>query len=183
MKNYTLLFGILAALFLFTFSSCDEDSDDPEVDRLVGEYIITEATLNEGIIIEVPGIPDKTLPAGTPLTANIAAALLESTPCTVNPAGTLIELRQEGTVFYTCTGEDTEEQRGTWAVNAERTNLELRIVISDTNVTLDLSNLTESGATVSGDVVLPLPANVIDPVLPATETIPLDMNITFTKVS
>lgn len=162
----------------------DDDSDEPEVDALVGLYSISSATLNEDLIVADTIV---FIEEGSDLTEQISGALLAAAPCT-DGANTRIELQDGGLVFYTCVGEDNTLENGTWQIDEGRTQLTLTLNIdpSPTPVPVVLTNLVESTSSVSGDIILPLSVELIDETGFLATIVPggvltFNLNISFTR--
>ncbi|HBH24710.1 MAG TPA: hypothetical protein DDY13_14980 [Cytophagales bacterium] len=164
-----LLLSIILAFLVVGLSSCNDDNNDNSTDPLVGIYTFSSATLSDDI--EVDG--NVALPAGTDFTALISSALLGSANCN-DPADSRVELREDGTIWFFCAGDEgSAQQNGTWEVNGSRTQLTLTINISitpgapATPFPLGLDDLDETNG-IKGNVEgIPLPvATLLGPFFP-----------------
>jgi hypothetical protein len=163
-RKLPLLLSLLLAFLVFGFSSCNnDDDDDNSTDPLVGFYTFSSATLSDDIVVD----GNVALAAGTDFTALISSALLGSANCN-DPADSRIELREDGTIWFFCEGDEASAlQNGTWEVNGSRTVLTLTINISPTPgapavpFPLDLDDLDETNG-ISGNVEgIPLPVTLL----------------------
>ncbi|HLF33371.1 MAG TPA: hypothetical protein VI583_03980 [Cyclobacteriaceae bacterium] len=139
---------------MLVIQSCN--NEDGPTDPLVGKYIISAAVLMDPLVFQ----GDTVLAANTDMTAAINAALLTSAGCD-NLANTRLELKNNGQIWYVCSGEDTGFSNGTWEINGDRTELSLALNIpqGSTTVTalLKITDLDEGTLKVSGTTTIPLP--------------------------
>lgn len=175
----SLMATVLAGLVFVT--SCNDD-DDVEVDPLVGDYQFKKATYlgtagatgitAESIDVIAPtGIPDPpttvlTFNPNDDITAIISGAINGLIDCN-DPANTTIELREDGSLWYSCNSETvTSISSGTWVVNETAGTLSLNVVSEALGVTLSIVlnqfNLTSN--ILSGTIVgFPIPADLTIP--------------------
>ena len=175
----SLMATVLAGLAFVT--SCNDD-DDVEVDPLVGDYQFKKATYlgtagatgitAESIDVIAPtGIPDPptivlTFNPNDDITAIISGAINGLIDCN-DPANTPIELREDGSLWYSCNSETvTSISSGTWVVNETAGTLSLNVVSEALGVTLSIVlnqfNLTSN--ILSGTIVgFPIPADLTIP--------------------
>ena len=140
----------LMALMLF---SCDEKKD--EVDPLVGTYVFTSATFNEAVTIIIQQ-QEVEFASGSDAYAFVGPGIIGAAPCD-DLQNAAIELKENGTMFYTCLGEANEEQMGTWQINSARTTLTLNISFPQT-FSLNITGLDLKATSFSGTVEnFPLP--------------------------
>ena len=143
---------------LMILSAC---SDDPEevVSPLIGDYVITEAVLTESLIIITNEIGPFDIKAIQPdITTMIQTALLGAIECT--PEKTLIELREDNSMFFSCKDSDAELNAGNWEE------------VSKTVIKLNLN----SAAVPSSPIGLPLTVNdvvIVDNGLSGITTVPM----------
>jgi len=135
--------------------SCDEKNE--EVDPLVSKYVFTSATFNEAVTITVQQV-EMEFPAGSDASLFVGPGILGAAPCD-DLQNAAIELKENGTTFYTCLGESNELQMGTWQINSARTILTLNISTPQT-FSLNITGLDIKTNSFSGTVEnFPLPIN------------------------
>jgi len=132
---------------LVVMTGCNDDEGTVEVDPLVGVYAFTNATLATALEITLaPGTDPMELPVGSDVTELLAGILAAAGPCE-NPVNSRIELAEDGTFYYICTGEDVDRvDSGTW------TSTETTITLTIASVSLDMTiPVIVSGYTISGN--------------------------------
>lgn len=142
------------------FTACSKDDEEAPADTsFVGSYVIAGAELTAPLTLTTNEIGDYTLRAGADITSMIQQALFSAVGCNV-PENTLIDLRDDNSLFMTCAGESTELNAGTWEeVSASVLKLNMNssaIPSSPTGVVLEVKNITFSGYTLTGDTDVPL---------------------------
>ncbi len=153
MKQRIFSTGIFMAVVALLLVSCEEKKE--EDDALVGTYVFTSATFNDTVDITVQDIEIKFLP-GTDAAAFVGPGLLGAAPCD-DPQNAAIELKNEGSTYFTCLNEANQEQLGTWLINKDRTILTLNIS-NPQPFSLTISNLEITSTSFSGTVQnFPLP--------------------------
>ncbi len=195
MKTPKIIYLALLSVSLFFISGC---SDDPEevVSALVGDYVITEAILTESLTIVTNEIGPFEIPVDTDITQMIQQALLGAIECT--PEKTLIELRQDNSMFFSCKDSDEELDAGTWEEVSEtviKLNLNSTAVPSSpTGVVLTVNDVVIDGNVLSGITTVPLPRDMLAVVVATMsnglatlnmeetpEAVPVTFMIKFTK--
>ena len=149
------ILGSSLLLGLLFIVSCDNGGDDPEPEEyeLPGVYTFKKAELTAGAedIAEALGFPVALIP--TDITTAMADGLLAEAPCT-DPENGAVELKADYKLFFTCIGEENEDQAGTWDINSDTTQLDLNLSVSTGNLQLPIKNLeiNESTNVISGDI-------------------------------
>jgi len=158
MKRINYLTRIILVPMAFMIFSCEEKQD--EIDPLIGTYEFTSATFNDNVTIIIQQM-DVTFPQGSDATAFISPGLLGAAPCD-NPENAVIELKDDGKIYYVCLTEENQEQMGTWSINSDRTTLTLNISNPQTfSLTVsDLDIKTNSFAGTVENFPLPIDASV-----------------------
>ncbi|MCH8233633.1 MAG: hypothetical protein IIB82_13455 [Bacteroidetes bacterium] len=181
--NYFLKFSLMATVLagLVFVTSCNDD-DEVVVDPLIGDYQFKSATYlgtagTSGItaesidVIAPTGVADPptivlTFNPNDDITAIISGAINGLIDCN-DPANTTIELREDGSLWYSCNSETvTSISSGTWVVNETAGTLSLNVVSEALGVTLSIVlnqfNLTSN--ILSGTIVgFPIPADLTIP--------------------
>jgi hypothetical protein len=152
--------------FLFTFlslsmvflSSCKEDPEE-ELSPFIGDYVITKATLAEAFSIEINELPDPMiLVVGYPITEMIQTALLGAVAC--EPANSLIELREDFSLYLSCSSSMEELDGGTWEEQSETVIVlnmnSTAIPASPTGIVLTVNDVTLVGNVLSGKTTVPI---------------------------
>ncbi len=141
-----LIFFSLSMGSLVLVSCGDDDQPAEEEYDLSGNYKIQKATLTSGgaQIAAALGVPAALIP--TDITAQMSGAFLGEAPCT-NPSNGAVNLRPNFELFFVCIGETNQAKTGTWAVNAQRTELSLNLSVSTGNFALVISDLAINEAT------------------------------------
>jgi hypothetical protein len=172
MKKTQLKYLFLFLLAFSVFNACEDDADDP-TSVFVGDYLITEALVAEEFDLTtiVTGTTYQgdtiTVPAETNITESIQVALLGSIECT--PDKSLIELRKDNSMYLSCDGTTVELDAGTWEEVDEATiilNMNAAAVPSSVvGFSLTVSNITLVGSTLSGETAVPLPGEMLAPLV------------------
>ncbi len=163
--------------------SCDEKEEEP--DALVGTYVFSSASFNDSVKITVEGYEVQFTPNSNAADF-VGPGLMGAAPC-ADPQNAAIEMKSNGTVYYTCLTEASEEQMGTWIINSERTILTMNIS-NPQPFALTISGLDITATSFSGTVEnFPLPIDAGEPLgtmLPGVginyQTASVDL--TFTRV-
>ncbi len=162
MKTSKFFYLTLSLVSLMILSAC---SDDPEevASQLIGDYVITEAILTESLTITTNEIGPFEIPVDTDITQMIQQALLGAVECT--PEKSLIELREDNSLFISCKDSDAELDAGTWEEVSEtviKLNLNSTAVpISPTGIVLTVSDVVIDGDVLSGITTVPLPKEML----------------------
>lgn len=179
------LFLVLTISIAFVFTGCGDDNDSPaEPETLSGVYqmqkVVTTADYQIGEVTIIP--------SGTDITEMAAAGILAAAPCN-NPANGAVDLRDNGSLYLVCVGEEGELAAGTWTENASLTTLSLNLSSPPFPQALQLSviNITRTSSDITGDInSLILPAEMIADLLPPGVDPPLavilSVEVTFVKV-
>ena len=192
-------FGAVVLSLLF-FSSCKED--EPEVNPLVGTYVLTQAYFtgqvtdgtttteqNPIVFLNFPdgmgGKSDVEVPAGeagADFATSVLGGAIVDVPDGVqfdcSEANTRIDLRADGKFFITCTTGSDEVEQGTWT----EFNNSLTLFISNIGTQVVIDDYTLSGNTLTGTIAsLPLPKD-FDLAPPPLDRLQfLETVVTFTK--
>lgn len=164
-----------ACIFALLFAiSCDSDSNDepePELYDLAGAYTFKEAKLQTEITVNI-GVLPVTVPAGTDITEEMAGGLLAEAPCADSNNGA-VELKENHELFFACIGEDVELKAGTWAIDDDRTELDLNLSVSTGNLLLKIEafEIDEVNDVIGGSIVsFPLTPDLMLGFLPTDMT-------------
>jgi hypothetical protein len=167
MKKSRLLMLALLSLSLVFLSSCKEDPEE-ELSPYIGEYTIIKATLTENLtlFINESEIP-MTLVAGMDITPMIQTALLGAVDC--EPENSLIELREDFSLYISCASSMEELDGGTWEEQSETViilNLnDTAIPASPTGITLTVNNVTLVGDLLTGETTVPISRDMLAAVI------------------
>jgi len=179
------LFLLLIISIAFVFTGCGDDNDSPaEPETLSGVYQMQKVVTTADYLIGDVTI----IPSGTDITEMAAAGILSAAPCS-NPANGAVDLRDNGSLYLVCVGEEGELAAGTWTENSSLTTLSLNLSAPPFPQALQLSviNITRTSSTITGDLNnLILPADMIADLLPPGVDPPLavilSVEVTFVKV-
>lgn len=156
-----ILLGLLSFSMVF-LSSCDEDPEE-EGSSFVGDYILENATISEPLTLTTNEMGDLTIPAGIDITAMMQASLLGSVQC--DPASSLIELREDFSLYLSCTTSGTEIDAGTWEEQSETVIVlnmnSTAIPSSPTGVVLTVTDVSLSGSVLSGETEIPVAEDML----------------------
>jgi hypothetical protein len=162
MKRPKIFYLTLLAMSVIMLSGCEDDPVE-EVSPLIGDYVITMAVLSEPLGLVTNEIGPLTIDAGTPITLMIQTALLGAIECT--PEKTLIELRENNSMFFSCKDSDEELKAGTWEEVSEtviKLNMNSTAVPSSpTGVVLTVNDVVIDGNVLSGETTVPLPREML----------------------
>jgi len=149
------IFCLLVAMSMM-FYMCDEDNGDGS-DPLVGKYVFTSATFNDTVHIKVMDNYQTFFP-GYDASFFVSDGLLGAAPCD-NADNAGVDLRENGTIYYTCFNETNESQMGIWLIDKDRTILTLNISNPRT-IGIDIKDLEISESNFKGTVSnFPLPVD------------------------
>lgn len=163
MKTSRLILLTMLSVSMVFLSSCKDD-EEPEVDPFVGEYVITKASISEPLELITNELgPDNplTVPAGTDITAMIQAALLGEIEC--EPENTLIELREDYSIHFSCTTSMEGFSAGTWEEESE-TVLILYLnstAVPPLGITLTVTDVELDGNKLKGTSQVPIPESML----------------------
>jgi hypothetical protein len=155
-KTRFILLAFLSVSLVF-LSSC---SDDPEVEvsPYIGDYVITKATLSENLVLMTNEIGEMTVMAGTDITPMIQNALLGAIDCV--PANSLIELREDFSLYLSCSTSMEEIDGGTWEEQSPTVIVlsmnSTAIPSSPTGIVLTVTNVSLIGNALTGTTIVPI---------------------------
>ena len=149
-----LAFLSVSLVFL---SSCKDDPEE-EVSPYIGDYIITKATLSEDLVLQTNEIGPLTVMAGTDITSMITTALLGAIDC--EPANSLIELREDFSLYLSCTSSMEELDAGTWEEQSATVIVlsmnSTAIPSSPSGIVLTITNVSLIGTALTGTTTVPI---------------------------
>jgi hypothetical protein len=108
-----LNFKLLTILLISLGFSASCGKDEVKVSSFVGNYVITEALVAETFTVPITGVGSIPVPAGTPITTAIQAALLSAVSCS-SADKTWVEIRDDFSLYMSCEGADPLNA-GTWS--------------------------------------------------------------------
>ena len=150
-KSFLTIILILISSFLIF--SCEEDGNNAK-EPLLGFYTISKSTLTAPCASQNGAA---TLPAGTDVSAPILNAFLSDIEC-ASAGDKAIEIAENGKIYFACRVEGKKQDQGSWAINSDRTELTLTLLIQGNLVPVKLTGLQESAVKVSGNVAaVPVP--------------------------
>jgi hypothetical protein len=162
MKRPKIFYLSLLAMSVIMLSGCEDDPVE-EVSPLIGDYVITKAVLSETLTLVTNEMGPLPIPAETDITTMIQTALLGAIECT--PEKTLIELRENNSMFFSCKDSETELDAGTWEEVSEtviKLNMNSTAVPSSpTGVVLTVNDVVIDGNVLSGETTVPLPREML----------------------
>jgi hypothetical protein len=157
MKTSRLIMLVFLSVSLVFLSSC-EDDPEVEVSPYIGDYIITKATLSVDLVLQTLPIGPTTVPAGTDITTMITTALLGAIDC--EPANSLIELREDFSLYLSCSSSTEELDAGTWEEQSTTVIVlsmnSTAIPSSPTGIVLTVTNITLVNNLLSGETTVPI---------------------------
>ena len=157
MKTSKFILLTFLSISLVFLSSC-KDYPEEEASSYIGNYTIVNATISEPLTLTTNEIGDLTVPVGVDITAMIQAALLGAVEC--DPTASLIELREDFSLFLSCTTSMVEIDGGTWEEQSETVivlNLNSTAVpTSPTGVVLTVTDVSLVGVLLSGTTSVPV---------------------------
>ena len=149
-----LVFLSVSLVFL---SSCKDDPEE-EVSPYIGDYVITKATLSVDLVLQTNEIGEMTVMAGTDITSMITTALLGAIDC--EPANSLIELREDFSLYLSCTSSMDELDAGTWEEQSATAIVlsmnSTAIPSSPTGIVLTVTNVALIGNALTGTTTVPI---------------------------
>jgi len=158
MKTSKFILLTFLSISLVFLSSCKDDPEE-EASSYIGNYTIVNATISEPLTLTTNEIGDLTVPVGVDITAMIQAALLGAVQCDP-PTASLIELREDFSLFLSCTTSMVEIDGGTWEEQSETVivlNLNSTAVpTSPTGVVLTVTDVSLVGVLLSGTTSVPV---------------------------
>jgi len=163
MKNSRFILLAFLSVFLVFLSSCKEDPEE-ELSPYIGEYTIVKATLTENLTLMTNEMVDPlTLVAGLSITEMIQTALLGAVDC--EPENSLIELREDFSLYISCSGGVEELDGGTWEEQSETVVIlnmnSTAIPASPTGIVITVSDVTLEGNILSGVTTVPISRDML----------------------
>lgn len=159
MKTIKTIWLTLLSIILLLITGCSKDDEGEKVSSYIGVYSISNATLNESLTLTTNEIGVIAIPQGTDIKSMISEALLSALSCT-STDNSRIELREEGSLYMSCAGENKEINAGTWEEAGEKVlKLNLNstaIPSSPTGISLEVTDVSWSGNTLSGNTSVPM---------------------------
>jgi hypothetical protein len=184
MKRTKIFYLSLLAISVIMLSGCEDDPVE-EVSPLIGDYVITNAVLSETLTLVTNEIGPLPIAVGTDITTMIQTALLGSIECTAE--NSLIELREDNSLYLSCTGSEDEIDAGTWEEVSEtviKLNMNSTAVPSSpTGVVLTVNNVSIDGDLLSGETNVPLPREMLAGVVAAMSGGQATLNMDETPVA
>ena len=184
MKTSRFIMLTFLSVSLVFLSSCKDDPVEI-VSPYIGEYTILKATLTENLTLMTNEIGAMTLVAGLDITPMIQTALLGAIEC--EPESSLIELREDFSLYLGCVGTMDELDGGTWEEQSETVvilNLNsTAIPASSTGIVLTVTDVTLVGNILSGETTVPISRDMLVGVLAGMSGGQLTLNMEATPVA
>ncbi len=181
MKTSRLIFLAFLSLSLVFLPACDDDPEE-ELSPYIGDYIITKATLSVDLVLETLPIGPTTVPAGTDITTMIQTALLGAIDCV--PESSIIELREDFSLYLSCASSMEELDAGTWEEQSETVIVlsmnSTAIPSSETGIVLTISDVSLVSNVLTGTTTVPISEQMLAGIvlLMSQGTLTLDMEAT-----
>jgi len=184
MKKSKLILLTFLSVFLVFLSSCKEDPEE-EVSPYIGNYTVVKATLTENLTLMTNQIGAMTMVAGLEITEMIQTALLGAIDC--EPENSLIELREDFSLYIGCLGSMEELDGGTWeeqsltvvVLNMNST----AIPASTTGIVITVSDVTLEANILSGETTVPISRDMLVEVLAGMSGGQLTLDLEATPVA
>lgn len=155
-KSRFILLAFLSVSLVF-LSSCKDDPED-EISPYIGNYVVTKATLSEDLILQTNEIGPMTVMAGTDITPMIQSSLLGAIEC--EPANSFIELREDFSLYISCSVSMDEIDAGTWEEQDATTIIlsmnSTAVPLSPTGIELTVTDVTLVGNLLTGTTTVPI---------------------------
>lgn len=162
MNSSKLIFLAFLSIFLIYLPGCG-DNHKEEASPFTGDYIITKASLTETLVLNTNEMGAIELAKDTDITPIIQKALLGSVECAHDSS--LIELREDLSLYLSCASSGTELDGGTWEEQSETVILlkmnSTAIPGSATGLGLSVADLTFVDNILSGESSIPLPRDML----------------------
>lgn len=163
MKGTRLVLLAFLSVSLVFLSACKEEEPEEELSPYIGDYVITKATLAETLTIETNEIGPMYLVAGLDITEMIQTALLGAIDC--EPANSLVEMREDFSLFLSCTSSMEELDAGTWEEQSETVIIlnmnSTAIPASPTGIVIEVSEITLVGVALTGTTTVPISKDML----------------------
>jgi len=162
MKTSKFIFLAFLSVSLVLLPGCKDDPVD-EASPYIGDYTITNAALSEPLTLTTNEIGPISVPVGTNITAMIQQALTGAIQCV--PASSLIELREDFSLYLSCSTSQEEIDAGTWQEQSETVIIlnmnSTAIPSSPTGIVLTITGVTLANDILSGETTVPLPKQML----------------------
>ncbi len=181
-RQILLLFLSVSMVFL---SSCKEDPEE-DLSPYIGDFTIIKATLTENLTLITNEMVDPlTLVAGLSITEMIQTALLGAVDC--EPENSLIELREDFSLYISCSGGMEELDGGTWEEQSETVVVlnmnSTAIPASPTGIVITVSDVSLEGNILSGVTTVPISRDMLVAVLAGMSNGQLTLDMEATPVA
>ncbi len=181
-RQILLLFLSVSMVFL---SSCKEDPEE-ELSPYIGDFTIIKATLTENLTLITNEMVDPlTLVAGLSITEMIQTALLGAVDC--EPENSLIELREDFSLYISCSGGMEELDGGTWEEQSETVVVlnmnSTAIPASPTGIVITVTDVSLEGNILSGVTTVPISRDMLVDVLAGMSNGQLTLDMEATPVA
>lgn len=161
MKKFKLVLLLFLSVSFVFLSGCKEDPEEEPEEELspyIGDYVVTKATLTENLTLMTNEIGTMTLVAGLKITEMIQTALLGAIDC--ESENSLIEMREDFSLYLSCTSSMEELDAGTWEEQSETVIVlsmnSTAIPASPTGIVLTVSEITLVGDLLTGNTTVPI---------------------------
>jgi hypothetical protein len=173
----TPYFKLLAAMFALVVLVPNCKKDKTSSSEFIGNYVISNATLAEALMVPTVELGSVPIPAGTNITQLIQASLLSAVSCS-SADKSYVELREDFSLYLSCEGANPLNA-GTWE-EVSSTSLKLNmnstaIPSSPTGIVLTVTDITTDQTGLTGKTTVPLTKTMIAGILAA---IPLTLSPT-----
>jgi len=163
--NFSAFIAIIISAMMFT--ACGDDNTE-EKSVYIGDYTIQSAKLAQPTPVEIIISGDTMaidIPVGRDFTDLIKSALLNVIPECSEDAS-LIELREDFSMYYSCATSDWSMNAGTWQEKDNGTTLVLNfnqsaIPSSPSGFQLTATNVKLEGGVMTSTATIPIPRDVL----------------------
>lgn len=166
-----LLFFLMALLVIAACKKDDDEDDNTPAqptfeEKLVGQYAFTSGTFTQDVTMyNVMAAGDTvTFPQGSDATLVVSGALMDDSPCD-DITNTLLDMRDDYSLFYICTGENNESQMGTWDADETNNTIALNVNSELGPIAVTISDVVFDEPNLTGTIIgLPVPKDYSQPV-------------------
>ena len=162
MKTSRLIFLAFLSVSLVFLPACNDDPEEV-TSPYIGDFIVTKATLSDNLTLTTNEIGDLSVPSGTDMTQMIQQALLGAIECV--PESSLIELREDFSLYLSCATSLEELDGGTWEEQSATVivlNLNATAIPSSpAGFVLTVTGVTLVGNVLSGEATIPIPKEML----------------------
>ena len=151
----------LAIILALVLSVTDCKKDKEEVSKFVGNYVISNAELDEAFTVPTNEAGNISIPAGTILTQAIQTALLSAVSCS-SPDKSYVEIREDKSLYLSCE-LSSPLNAGTWE-EMSATSLKLNMnstAVPPIGFVLTVTDIVESANGLTGMTSVPLTKTMI----------------------